>query len=80
MPTLLIADDHSLFRAALRGASVDAVAELQVREADSLDSVLAALEQEPDILSGGARLHPRDLQNFGQVLTELLTEFAGRTG
>ncbi len=49
MPTLLIADDHPLFRAALRGASVDAVAELQVREADSLDGVLAALEQEPDI-------------------------------
>lgn len=49
MPALLIADDHPLFRAALRGASVDAVAELEVREADSLDSVLAALEQEPDI-------------------------------
>ena len=49
MPTLLIADDHPLFRAALRGAAVDAVADLQVREADSLDSVLAALEREPDI-------------------------------
>ncbi len=49
MPTLLIADDHPLFRAALRGAAADAVAELQVREADSLQSVLAALEQEPGI-------------------------------
>ena len=49
MPTLLIADDHPLFRAALRGAAADAVADLQVREADSLDSVLAALEAEPDI-------------------------------
>ena len=49
MPTLLIADDHPLFRAALRGAAADAVAELQVREADSLDSVLAALDAEPDI-------------------------------
>lgn len=49
MPTLLIADDHPLFRAALRGAAADAVADLQVREADSLESVLAALEAEPDI-------------------------------
>ena len=49
MPTLLIADDHPLFRAALRGAATDAVADLRVREADSLDSVLAALESEPDI-------------------------------
>ncbi|HJR72686.1 MAG TPA: response regulator transcription factor [Luteimonas sp.] len=49
MPTLLIADDHPLFRAALRGAAADAVAELQVREADSLQSVLAALEDEPGI-------------------------------
>lgn len=49
MPTLLIADDHPLFRAALRGAAADAVAELQVREADSLQSVLTALEDEPGI-------------------------------
>ncbi len=49
MPTLLIADDHPLFRAALRGAAADAVAELQVREADSLQGVLAALEDEPGI-------------------------------
>ena len=47
MPSLLIADDHPLFRAALRGAAADAVADLQVREADSLASVLAALEAEP---------------------------------
>jgi DNA-binding NarL/FixJ family response regulator len=49
MPTLLIADDHPLFRAALRGAATDAVDDLRVREADSLESVLAALEAEPDI-------------------------------
>lgn len=49
MPTLLIADDHPLFRAALRGAAADAVPGLQVREADSLDGVLAALDAEPDI-------------------------------
>ncbi len=49
MPSLLIADDHPLFRAALRNAAVGAVADVEVREADSLDSVLAALEAEPNI-------------------------------
>ena len=49
MPSLLIADDHPLFRAALRGAAADAVADLTVQEADSLDSVLAALDAEPGI-------------------------------
>lgn len=49
MPTLLIADDHPLFRAALRGAAADAVADLVVLEADSLDSVLVALDTTPDI-------------------------------
>jgi DNA-binding NarL/FixJ family response regulator len=49
MPRLLIADDHPLFRAALRGAATDAVAGLSVLEAGSLDGVLAALEANPDI-------------------------------
>lgn len=49
MPALLIADDHPLFRAALRGAAADAVADMQVCEADSLQGVLAALEDEPGI-------------------------------
>ena len=49
MPRLLIADDHPLFRAALRGAATDAVADLSVLEAESLDGVLAALEANPDI-------------------------------
>jgi DNA-binding NarL/FixJ family response regulator len=49
MPSLLIADDHPLFRAALRSAAADAVADLDVREADSLDSVLARLDAEPGI-------------------------------
>ena len=49
MPSLLIADDHPLFRAALRNAAIGAVADVEVREADSLDAVLAALEAEPGI-------------------------------
>ena len=49
MPVLLIADDHPLFRAALRQAAADAVADTQIREADRLDGVLAALDAEPGI-------------------------------
>lgn len=49
MPRLLIADDHPLFRAALRGAAIDAVAGLSVLEAGSLDGVLTALETNHDI-------------------------------
>ncbi len=49
MPTLLIADDHPLFRAALRGAAAEAVAQLTVLEAASLDEVLAALDAHPDV-------------------------------
>ncbi len=46
MPSLLIADDH-LFRAALHRAAEEAVADLQICEADSLDSVLETLERQP---------------------------------
>ena len=49
MPTLLIADDHPLFRAALRGAAADAVARMAVLEAESLDGVLAALDAHDDV-------------------------------
>ncbi len=49
MPTLLIADDHPLFRAALRGAAADAAADVATCEAESLDGVLALLESRHDI-------------------------------
>jgi len=49
MPTVLIADDHPLFRAALKQAAADAVSGLQVREAASLEEVLATLEAESGI-------------------------------
>ncbi|AWV07087.1 response regulator transcription factor [Marilutibacter maris] len=48
MSHLLIADDHPLFRAALRQAAADAVSGAQVSEADTLDAVLAALDDAPD--------------------------------
>ena len=46
MPTLLIADDHPLFRAALHRAAEEAVADLQISEADSLDGVLEVIENQ----------------------------------
>lgn len=49
MPSLLIADDHPLFRAALRQAAADAVPGTDIRETGSLEGVLAALEAEPGI-------------------------------
>lgn len=49
MPTLLIADDHPLFRAALRQAAMEAVADAEIHEAGSLDAVLAALDADPGI-------------------------------
>jgi DNA-binding NarL/FixJ family response regulator len=49
MPTLLIADDHPLFRAALRQAAADAVPDTVIREAGTLEDTLAALEAEPGI-------------------------------
>jgi len=49
MTRLLIADDHPLFRAALRQAANDSVDNCAVVEADDLDSVLASLADDPDI-------------------------------
>lgn len=49
MPTLLIADDHPLFRAALRQAAIEAVADADIREAGSLDAVLATLDADPGV-------------------------------
>ncbi len=48
MPSLLIADDHPLFRSALRQAAADAVGELRMAEAETLEGVLAALDRAPD--------------------------------
>jgi len=48
MPSLLIADDHPLFRAALRQAAIASVADCEVREAADLADALAALAVAPD--------------------------------
>ncbi|NZA27400.1 response regulator transcription factor [Luteimonas sp. SJ-92] len=49
MPVLLIADDHPLFRAALRGAAADAAPDITVCEADTFEAVLGVLEERSDI-------------------------------
>jgi len=49
MPRLLIADDHPLFRAALRQAASEHLDDCSVREACDLQGVLDALATDPDI-------------------------------
>ena len=49
MPTLLIADDHPLFRAALRGAALEAAPDTVACEADSFEGVIRQLEARPEI-------------------------------
>jgi len=48
MPTLLIADDHPLFREALRGAVARVLPDAQLREADNVDALYQLVEAEPD--------------------------------
>ena len=49
MTSLLIADDHPLFRAALKQAARDALGEVELFEGDSLDAVLALLDAQPQV-------------------------------
>jgi len=60
MPTILIADDHPLFRAALRAAATAAVADATVVEAADLATALAKLEAEPDMDLALLDLHMPD--------------------
>jgi DNA-binding NarL/FixJ family response regulator len=48
MPTLLIADDHPLFREALRGAVARVLPDAQLREAENVDALYHLVEAEPD--------------------------------
>lgn len=49
MPSLLIADDHPLFRQALRQAAAEALPGSCIVEADSLEQALTALAADPEI-------------------------------
>jgi DNA-binding NarL/FixJ family response regulator len=46
--TLLIADDHPLFREALRGAVARVLPEAVLKEADNVEKLYALVESEPD--------------------------------
>ncbi len=48
MPTILIADDHPLFREALRNAVSRVLPSATIREADSIDALYALIEREND--------------------------------
>ena len=48
MATLLIADDHPLFREALRGAVARVLPGATLREADNVEKLYALVESEPD--------------------------------
>jgi DNA-binding NarL/FixJ family response regulator len=48
MTTLLIADDHPLFREALRGAVARTLPDAQLHEADSVEALYALVEAVPD--------------------------------
>ncbi len=49
MANFLVADDHPLFREALQGALAKQFGALQLREADSLEATLTALEADDDV-------------------------------
>ncbi|HLT44738.1 MAG TPA: response regulator transcription factor [Luteimonas sp.] len=48
MPTILVADDHPLFREALRGAVVRMIPEAQLYEAENADGLYAMADAHPD--------------------------------
>jgi DNA-binding NarL/FixJ family response regulator len=48
MPTLLIADDHPLFREALRGAVQRVLPGVKLHEADSVDALYVLVDAHPD--------------------------------
>jgi len=48
MPTVLVADDHPLFREALRNAVARALPAATIREAESVDALYALIERESD--------------------------------
>ena len=48
MTTILVADDHPLFREALRGAVVRVIPDAQLHEADNADALYAIADAHPD--------------------------------
>lgn len=48
MPTILVADDHPLFREALRGAVVRVIPDAQLHEAENAEGLYAMADAHPD--------------------------------
>lgn len=64
MPKILIADDHPLFREALKAALSQPFADVDIVESDSLQSTLDRLEINPDIELVLLDLHMPGCDNF----------------
>ena len=73
MATLLIADDHPLFREALRGAVARVLPGATLKEADSVEKLYALVESEPDadLLLDWMALQPRDTATGLPLLARL---------
>ncbi|HZP67283.1 MAG TPA: response regulator transcription factor [Rudaea sp.] len=76
MPSILIADDHPLFRAALRAAAVAAVQDLAIAEVATVGAALAALEAAPDTDLALLDLHMPDSRGLAGLIA-LRTQFPG---
>jgi DNA-binding NarL/FixJ family response regulator len=74
--SILIADDHPLFRAALRSAVAAAVADAQISDVDDLAATLAQLEARPETDLVLLDLHMRDSQGLGG-LAAVRAQFPG---
>jgi DNA-binding NarL/FixJ family response regulator len=76
MPSILIADDHPLFRAALREAAATAVADAQVAEAENLAGALAHLERDAETDLVLLDLHMADSRGLAGLIA-VRTQFPG---
>jgi DNA-binding NarL/FixJ family response regulator len=68
MPVLLIADDHPLFREALKGAVARGLGQAEIHEADSARALFALIEQHPDADLLLLDLHMPGAEGFGALV------------
>lgn len=68
MPVLLIADDHPLFREALKGAVARGIGQAQIHEADSARALFALIERQPDADLLLLDLHMPGAEGFGALV------------
>lgn len=68
MPTLLIADDHPLFREALRGAILRVIPDAVLHEADHAEALYGLVEAQPDADLLLLDLNMPGVQGFGALV------------